>query len=134
MNTHALSPEWDLYADSSGNIAMLTGISAILQDVATAVRLFLAELWYDTTQGVPYATQILAKMPPANILQSQLIAAGMTVPGVTNIVCTFTNFSNRTLSGTLAVTAGSQTGTVAFGAMQGTNGVPWYVSASASAP
>lgn len=139
MNTLALSPlssnpekpGWDLTIDSNGNIAMLTGIAAILQDVASSVRLFLGELWYDTSQGVPYFTQILGKLPPSQLLQSQLVGAAMSVPGVTAVVCTFSRFEQRTLSGTLTVTAGSQTGMVQFGAMPNAGGYPWYVNAAA---
>lgn len=129
MNTLALSNDgWDLEIDDRGNIKMLTGIEAILQDVASSVRLFLGELYYDTSQGVPYFGQVLGHLPPSQLLQAQLEVAGKTVPGVTGIVCTFKSFTARTLTGTLTVTAGSRTGTVSFGATPGTN-PPWYVQA-----
>ena len=129
MNTLALdNSTWDLTIDAAGNIGMKTGIEAILQDVASSVRLFLGELWYDTSQGVPYFGQVLGHLPPSQLLQAQLVAAGSTVPGVTGIVCTFKSFTARTLAGTLTVTAGSQTGTVSFGATPG-SATPWYVQA-----
>ena len=128
-NTLALDPStWDLVVGSDGNIAMKTGMDAILQDVASSVRLFAGELWYDTSQGVPYFTRVLGKLPPSQLLASQLVAAAETVPGVTDVVCVFKSFTARTLSGELRVTAGTQTGTVTFGATPG-SATPWYVQA-----
>lgn len=135
MRSLALNAGWDLYADSRGNIATLTGVDAVLQDVCTACRLFFGELWYDTTQGVPYGN-ILAERPAAEFVRTQIRAAAMTVPTVTNAVVTFTSFTGRALGGTIEVTiqatpAATATGFVNFGASQNQRGpVPWYVNAA----
>jgi hypothetical protein len=122
------NPGWDIYADASGNIAVNPPPLATAQDVASACRLFLGELWYDTTQGMPFFQKILGYLPSAQFLKSQFIAAAMTVPGVASVVCYLTGpGATRTLGGQLQITdiAGgvSVAGTNAF---QGE--APWYVN------
>lgn len=127
MNTLLLDPDtWDLLVDASGNIAMAADPYAVAQDVASACRLFLGELWYDTTQGVPYFSRILGKLPPLAFIKGQLIAAAMTVPGVARARVFFTSFSNRELSGQMQITTTSGT-TVAIAI--GSASLPWYVQA-----
>ena len=64
MNTLLLDTvAWDLVLDSNGNIALAQPPYATAQDVASAIRLFLGELWYDQTQGVPYWQQFLGFNP-----------------------------------------------------------------------
>ena len=78
---------WDLVLDSNGNIAVASPPYALAQDVASAVKLFLGELWYDTTKGVPYFENVLGKLPPASLLISLLEKAALTVPGVVSAQC-----------------------------------------------
>ena len=97
MNTLALNDNWDLYAEN-GNIAMFTSKDALAQDMASACRLFLGELWYDTTQGVLY-WQILSKLPPLSFIKASYVAAALTVPGVVAAVCYISGIANRTMTG-----------------------------------
>jgi hypothetical protein len=90
---------WDLVLDSSGNIAMATAPYATAQDVASAVKTFLGEVYYDTKQGIPYWTEVLGELPPASLLTGLIEDAANTQPGVTNSVCTITSFDARSLSG-----------------------------------
>lgn len=90
---------WDLVLDSSGNIAMASPPYALAQDVASAARLFLAELWYDTTKGVPYFEEILGTLPPLPLLTGYLEKAALTVPGVVTAQCVITSISNREVVG-----------------------------------
>lgn len=114
MNTLYLLPSsWDLTTDASGNIAIASEPYSLAQDAASAIRLFSAELWYDTTQGIPYFGQILGQTPPLQLLKSQFVAAAMTVPGVTSAVCFITGISGRQVSGQVQVTDASGTTTVA---------------------
>lgn len=116
---------WDLTVDVAGNIAVADDPYATAQDVASALRLFQGELWYDSTQGVPYLQRILGKLPPVRFMKAQFEAAALTVPGVATASAFITGFSNRLLSGQVQVTmtSGAQA-TVTVGA-----GLPWYVSA-----
>jgi len=59
---------WDLVLDSNGDIALASPPYALEQDVASAVRLFLGELWYDTTKGIPYLKKFLGNYRPYRCL------------------------------------------------------------------
>ncbi len=95
---------WDIFLDAGGNIAVASPPYAIAQDVATACRTFLGEVYYDTTLGVPWRQTILGKLPPLGLVKQQIVNAALTVPGVTNPVVYFTSFSNRKLSGQIQFT------------------------------
>jgi hypothetical protein len=95
---------WDLIADASGNIALATPPYAIAQDVASACRTFLGEVYYDDSLGVPYTQQILGKTPALNIMQGLIAAAALTVPWVATAVCVISSFVNRAVSGQVQFT------------------------------
>lgn len=78
---------WDLTVDAAGNIAVATEPYALAQDVSSAVRLVLGELWYDGTQGIPYFQKILGKSPPLAVFQEYMVQAALTVPDVVSAVC-----------------------------------------------
>lgn len=108
MNTLFLSPDtWDLAVDVNGNIAMATGNYALAQDAASTVKLFLGELWYGTTQGVPYLQQLLGYKPPLSTVKAHLVAAALTVPGVTSAQVFITALSNRQVSGQVQILDGT---------------------------
>jgi hypothetical protein len=143
MNTLLLDPvTWDLTVTASGNIATAYDsapvpasqrtLYALAQDVASACRLFLGELWYDTSQGVPYWQQILSRhpAPPASFLQGQLVQAAMTVPGIASATCVFTSFKNRNLAGTVTCQSVAGKVVVTFGASQPAPTAPWYINAA----
>lgn len=90
---------WDLVLDSAGNIALASPPYALAQDVASAVRLFLGELWYDTTKGIPYFEDVLGKLPPASLLTGYIEKAALTVPGVVTAQCIISAFDAREVSG-----------------------------------
>lgn len=94
---------WDLVLDASGNIAVASAPYSMAQDVASACRLFAGELWYDTTQGVPYDT-ILAQRPPTQYIAAQLEKAAMTVPNVASARCIISGFTDRKMTGQIQVT------------------------------
>lgn len=100
MNTLLLDrTEWDLVIDSAGNIALAKPPYALAQDVASTIRLFLGELWYDTTKGIPYFEKILGQLPPMSLLIRYLENAALTVPGVVIAKCVITSFNNRGVNG-----------------------------------
>lgn len=91
--------QWDLVIDSAGNIAMATPPYALAQDVASAVRLFLGELWYATTKGIPYFEEILGQLPPLSLLTGYIEKAALTVPGVVSAQCIISAFDSRQITG-----------------------------------
>lgn len=115
-NTLLLDIEaWDLVLDASGNIAMASAPYAIAQDVASAVRLFLGELWYDTTQGIPYWTKVLGKLPPASLLIELINKAALSVRDVVSCQTFITSFTKRGVTGQIQfVDINNVTTTVVF--------------------
>lgn len=95
---------WDLVLDSAGNIAMATAPYALAQDVASAVKLFLGELYYNTFKGVPYFSQVLGKLPPASVLLQLIEAAALSVPGVVTATVVIQSFNSRQVTGQIQFT------------------------------
>ena len=107
---------WDLVLDSAGNWAVATEPYQVAQDVASAVRLFLGECWYDTTRGVPYLTDVLGHSPPITYFQTLIENAALTVPTVASAICTVSSVDGRTVTGDVTFTTDNgQTQTVAIG-------------------
>ena len=106
MNTLLLDLTlWDLCLDAAGNIAVATDPYSVAQDVASAVRVFLAEEWYNTSAGVPYFQSILGKLPPIAFMKSQIAAAAATVPGCNNPVVFLSGIqAGRQLTGQIQFT------------------------------
>lgn len=116
MNTLLLDRTvWDLVLDASGNIALASDPYAIAQDVASAVKLFKGELWFDTTKGVPYWQEILGQWPPIPVVKAAIETAALTVPEVVTAQCTIVSFVDRQITGQVIVTTSSgSTQTVSF--------------------
>lgn len=96
---------WDLSVDASGNIAMCSDPYAITQNVATAVRTWQAEAWYDTSLGISYDDGIFSGSLPVSILKAQAETAAENVSGVATAECLFLlQAETRTLSGAIALT------------------------------
>lgn len=112
MKTLLLDPAtWDLVLDASGNWAVASEPYSIAQDVASACRLFLGELYYDNEKGVPYF-DILGQQPSTAFINAQLELAALTVPGVVTAKAYITGFANRELTGQIQVTDYNGTTTV----------------------
>ncbi|RWG53345.1 MAG: hypothetical protein EOQ64_24280 [Mesorhizobium sp.] len=95
---------WDLVADASGNIAVADEPYALAQDAASAIRLFAGELYYDTTQGIPYFDQVLGKAPPVSLMKAYFNRAALTVPGVVSSQTFIQSWTDRTVTGQVQVT------------------------------
>lgn len=90
---------WDLVLDSAGNIAMATPPYALAQDVASAVRLFINELWYAPGNGIPYFEDVLGQLPPPSLLTGYIEKAALTVPGVVQAQCIIETIDAREVRG-----------------------------------
>lgn len=90
---------WDLSLDANGNIALVGPAYSLAQDVASAIKLFSGELWYDTTKGIPYFSDVLAQLPPLSLFVRYLEDAALSVPGVVKSQINFSSFDNRVISG-----------------------------------
>lgn len=98
---------WDVVLDASGNWALASDPYSIAQDVASAVKLFKSELWFDTTTGVPYWMDILGQWPPLPVVRAAIEAAALTVPEVVTAQCLIVSFTDRTITGQVQVTTSS---------------------------
>lgn len=107
--------EWDLVLDIHGNIAMATPPYSLRQDIASSIKLFYGELWYNKSVGVPYFSDILGKRPPSQLLTTYFEKAAMTVPGVTNARCVAALDLERKVNGKIVFTSESgQTNVINF--------------------
>jgi hypothetical protein len=90
--------------DALGNIAMASNSYAIVQDVASATRLFTGELYYGPpAKGIPYFTDALGQPAPTPLLKQKLVDAALAVPGVTKAQCFLTGVTERAMGGQIQV-------------------------------
>ena len=107
--------DWDLCLDASRNIALASAPYSLAQDVASAIKTFLGEVYYDTTLGVPYFGKILGQTPSIAVFQEYMIQATLTVPGVISATCVISSFKGRTVTGQVQFTdSNGTTSTVGF--------------------
>ena len=108
MKTLLLRPDtWDLVIDAAGNIALADDPYSLAQDAASAIKLFLGELWYDTTQGVPYFQEIFGRPPNVSLMKAKFAAAALTVPGIVSATVFITSIAGRTVTGQVQVMSSS---------------------------
>ena len=96
-------PAWDLSVDVNKNIALASDAYGRAQDVASAIRVFQGEMWYDVTVGIPYLDGVIGQFS-FDIYAEMCNQTALTVPGVVTAATTFTTFSNRKLSGAVNFT------------------------------
>ena len=94
---------WDLSIDANSNIAIADPDYSLAQDAASAIKTFLGEMFYDTTVGVPWLTQILGQGSSLALLKQQLVDAALTVPGVASAQVFISSFRNRVVTGQVQV-------------------------------
>ena len=94
---------WDLVLDANGNIAMAGAPYSIAQDVASAIRTFLGECWYDGAQGLPYWLDILGHYPPLQYVRQKITDAAMSIPNVAEVKVLFVDFTGRALTGQVQI-------------------------------
>jgi hypothetical protein len=98
---------WDLCVDVFGNIAVASNPYAYAQDSACAMRLFARELYYDTSQGIPYFSEILGHWPAPSVLKAYMTQAALTATGVASATMFFTSWTDRVVQGPVYVTSDS---------------------------
>ncbi len=94
---------WDLVLDINGNIALAGAPYSVAQDVASAIRTFLGECWYNTDLGIPYWQKILGELPPLQFISQLMVNQAMTIPNVVSADVTFQSFTDRVLSGQIQI-------------------------------
>lgn len=94
---------WDLCIDAEGDIALASEPYSITQDVASICRLFLGELWYDTSRGISYFQQILGQAISLTYIKSALQNAALTVPGVLQATAYIEALGDRSITGQIQI-------------------------------
>lgn len=96
--------DWDLVIDADGDIAVAGDPYSQAQDAASAIRLFLGELYYDTIKGVPYFPDILGRGAPISLMRAKFTTAALTVPGVTAARTVISGVRGRRVTGQVQIT------------------------------
>lgn len=101
---------WDVTLDASGNLATVGDATAgtqtgpgmrLAQDVATRLRAWRGEVWFDTTQGIDYE-RYLGFAPSVVQLSADFQSEALLVPSCTTALADLSLArSTRTLGGTL---------------------------------
>lgn len=88
-DTLALTAEWDLGLDDQGNLGTFGDATSanpqtgpgmrLAQDVATRLRAWRGEVWFDTTQGIDYP-RYLGQAPSVIQLRADYQSEALLVP------------------------------------------------------
>ena len=117
IRVRRLDENWDpVYGNGQGDY--ITDIDAVSQILQSRLRLWLAEWWENTADGLPMVQKILGKVQKDKTLTDRLIQKRIseTLPGiVTGIKSFVSTFENRiysctvyvnTIFGTIAISNG----------------------------
>lgn len=85
VQTLATNEKNDIFLDSSGNIAVLTGAQAVAGACTTLSQAKLGEMILTNTQGIPYDQAIFIGTPNLKVWQSYLLAALQNIAGVIQV-------------------------------------------------
>jgi len=109
---------WDLYLDSSGNIATLADkpVGPLLsQRITHRLQTFKGECFLDREIGVPYYEEILKKNPDLGRIRSLLSSVISTVEGVDKILSLDLSFDRKTRMLSVTFRVLGKDGTIATG-------------------
>lgn len=91
---------WDLALDSKGNIAVATSTYQRAQDIASACRVFVKDMYFNQSEGIPYLESILGRNKyPIGLYQAELYRRAMSVDGVVSVNIKLNQLSDRELTG-----------------------------------
>jgi hypothetical protein len=93
----------DLYLDDAGNIAIVTGLEAVLQNCAHAVKAQLGEMILQTDQGMPDFQVIWNGNPNVSQFEASLREIILAQPNVISISELTTVINNNILSYTITI-------------------------------
>jgi hypothetical protein len=107
---------WDLVLDINGDIALAGTPYSYAQDVASAVRTFIGECWYNTSLGLPYWQKILGELPPLGYIEQKISTQSLTIPNIIRAEVAILSFIDREIKGVILITdADSNPAIVSFG-------------------
>lgn len=104
--TLALTESWDLDFDANGNLKMLNGSQAIVQNVCNECRLFFHDAYFRWEEGTDWFSDQLGKPLQTSVMVDRLRQAILRVDGVLSvedIQLTEVDPDTRTLHGTITI-------------------------------
>lgn len=102
----------DIYLDSNGNLALSSGLQAILENCSQAAKTRLGELVLNTQQGIPYFTTLFIGVPLVEAFNAALTSAWLAVNGVLEVLSVVTTQSGNTFFYTATIRTSAGTGDV----------------------
>ncbi len=85
IGTDADEDDFNDLVVEDGDLQIVQGKEAILQDVLQRLRVFLGEWFLDTTVGLPYFQEILVKNPDQGKIDALFINQVLGTPGVVQL-------------------------------------------------
>lgn len=83
--TFGTNEQNDIYLNSEGNLAVLTGLQAVIGACETISKSQLGEMVLTDTQGIPNFQTVWVGSPNYSLYQSFLRSALLGVPGVVDV-------------------------------------------------
>ena len=114
---------WDIFLDSTGNIARLDDstqerlVDLICQRVRHRLQTFQGECYLDRSVGVPYFSEVLKKNPDLRRVKNLLVVTINGVEGVKKIIDFSVDFSDMTREYRLIFKAEADDGTIVEGSI-----------------
>ena len=114
---------WDIFLDSTGNIARLDDstperlVDLICQRVRHRLQTFQWECYLDRSVGVPYFSEVLKKNPDLRRVKNLMVATINGVEGVKKIIDFSVDFSARTREYRVIFKAEADDGTIVEGSI-----------------
>lgn len=93
----------DIYLDSTGNLALLSGQSAVSNVAQNASLMQLGEAIYQTNLGLPTFETVFNGVPNLAIYEAYLRATLTAVPGVVQVTSITSKVANNTFSYTATI-------------------------------
>lgn len=84
--TLAVDANNDIYIDGAGNLALVTGVTAVLQTCEHVVKTILKEMVFAQNQGMPYFETVWNGTPSTDPFDAAFRLRIAQVPDVTGIV------------------------------------------------
>lgn len=85
MRTLATNDNFDIYQAADGNLAVVSGLQAVIQTCEHVARTKLTELPYAQSRGIPFFDIALGASPDAGLYDLYLRRALLSVPDVTGV-------------------------------------------------
>lgn len=96
--TFATNENNDLFLDQNGNLAIYTGLQAVMQACENAVKAQLGEMIYAVSSGIPNFQNVWTGVVNEQQWEVAIVAALENVPDVTNVASIDVNIQNNVIS------------------------------------